>query len=394
MQALRSRTVLLGVLILIGAGTALLVAGAQQRVAALQRDQREVGSRLEAMVDSVDRLALAQEAYVAAGQPSVPWLEQFSANVQSLTDEIAAVRPLMRSERAAAALKEADDRLNALVDVDGRVREHLRSGEDLLAADAIFSDGRAALEALAAPLRALRQDELGTFEAERSNAQQVPMMALAAAAFAWVAGLVLLVRTPAAAAAPVAEIKPPQPPVEARPDIVNVAPPAPIEASAPPPLVDFAAAADVCTALSRLTSTSALPDLLARAAAVLEASGLIVWMGAGEELFAATSHGYDPRVIGRLGPIARHADNATAASWRTGELRAVPGDMVANGAIVAPMFGPDACIGVLAAEVRSGREEDGATRAVTALIAAQLATALSAWPAASSGTAPTAATGT
>jgi hypothetical protein len=51
-----------------------------------------------------------------------------------------------------------------------------------------------------------------------------------------------------------------------------------------------------------------------------------------------------------------------------------------NGAVVAPMFAPDACIGVLAAEVRHRREEDSGTRAVTAMIASQLATALTASP--------------
>ena len=47
---------------------------------------------------------------------------------------------------------------------------------------------------------------------------------------------------------------------------------------------------------------------------------------------------------------------------------------MSNGAIVAPMFGPDTCIGVLAAEVRHGREQDASTRAVTMMVAAQLAT--------------------
>ena len=57
------------------------------------------------------------------------------------------------------------------------------------------------------------------------------------------------------------------------------------------------------------------------------------------------------------------------------------GDLVSNGAIVAPMFGPDRCVGVLAAEVRHGREQDAATQAVTIMIAAQLATVIGAWPA-------------
>jgi hypothetical protein len=148
-----------------------------------------------------------------------------------------------------------------------------------------------------------------------------------------------------------------------------------------PPAVDLATAADLCTDISRITTAAALPDLLARAAALLDASGIVVWVSAGDELFAVSAHGYDPRVINRLGPIPRSADHATATAWRTGEMRTVAGDMISNGAIVAPMFGPDSCFGVLAAEVRHGREEDATTRAITAMIAAQLATAVGAWPA-------------
>ena len=122
--------------------------------------------------------------------------------------------------------------------------------------------------------------------------------------------------------------------------------------------------------------------MLARASALLDASGIVVWLASGNGLFAATSHGYDPRVINRLGSIPHDADNATAAAWRTGEVRTVAGDVMSNGAIVAPMFGPDTCIGVLAAEVRNGREQDASTRAVTLMVAAQLAAVLSTWPSA------------
>ena len=105
----------------------------------------------------------------------------------------------------------------------------------------------------------------------------------------------------------------------------------------------------------------------------------------GEELFAVAAHGYSAKMLDRLGPIARTMDNATAAAWRLGEVRIVTGDSTSNGAIVAPMFGPESCIGALAAEVRHGRETDSATQAVTAMIAAQLASIVAAWPAASVG---------
>jgi len=145
--------------------------------------------------------------------------------------------------------------------------------------------------------------------------------------------------------------------------------------------VDLQAAADVCGALARTIDTASLRQALGRAATVLDARGIIVWMGAGEELFAALSFGYDERVIERLGPIPRNAANATAEAWRTAQLRTVAGDVMAHGAVAAPVHGVGGCIGVFAAEVRNGREEDPGTRAVAAMIAAQLAGIVSAWPA-------------
>jgi hypothetical protein len=132
-----------------------------------------------------------------------------------------------------------------------------------------------------------------------------------------------------------------------------------------------------------LTAAEDLPRLLQRAAKVLDASGVVVWMAAGEELFAAAAFGYPPQVIQKLGPIHRSAINATAAAWRSGGLQAVAGGHDAHGALAAPMLAPDRCVGVLAFEVGVGQEGDLARRAITMMFAAQLAGALAGWPAAS-----------
>jgi hypothetical protein len=106
-------------------------------------------------------------------------------------------------------------------------------------------------------------------------------------------------------------------------------------------------------------------------------------MGAGEELFPALAHGYDDHFIRRLGPIPRSAENATADAWRSGQMRTVAADVVSHGAVATPLAGISGCMGVLAAEVRHGRENDPATQAVAVMIAAQLASIVSAWPTAS-----------
>jgi hypothetical protein len=373
----RSRWILFVLLLIAGLGGAAVAWSSQGALTALAGAEAEVGAGLARMRASAAAIGAAQQAYVAPGQPDAPWMEQAAAGLQDLANDAAAIRPHARSPQAAGALQNIAERIAAVVEIDARTRESLAAGQELQAADLIYSDARGVLGAIATDVSGLEQTERAAFDAERTALHQRTWGAAGAWAAAWLIGLALLVKLPARASEPPA----PALPGVTRPDASDVI--VPPEAPAPAP-IDLAAAADLCTAISRATAAVQLPDLLARAAAVLDASGLIVWMSAGEELFAVTAHGYDPRVINRLGPIGRDADNATAACWRTGEIAFVPGDALTNGAIVAPLFGPQDCIGVLAIEVRHERERDAATRAVAAMIAAQLATVVVAWPPASS----------
>jgi hypothetical protein len=124
--------------------------------------------------------------------------------------------------------------------------------------------------------------------------------------------------------------------------------------------------------------------LLDRAAAVLNAAGLVIWMpdGPGAHLRPTLAHGYAPVVITRMGTIAADADNATAVAFRTQVLQTVPAEGTAPGAVAAPLVTADGCSGVMAAELRAGSPATD-VRAVAAIIAAQLATLIS--PAAAAG---------
>ena len=221
-------------------------------------------------------------------------------------------------------------------------------------------------------LRNLRFAESAAFEDARAAALSPLWAALGAGALIWAFGLVLLARPPNVA--PAGE---PATPVD---PLVNPNPA--VEAARPLPSLDLEAAASLCRDLSRVTAT-AFPELLGRAAGVLQASGAVVWIGAEGELLAAASHGYPPEMLDRFGPIAKSDDNVTAAAWRTGELRAAGGDEpAAKAALAVPLFNPERCFGVLALELLSGRERDPDVRAVATMIGAQLATVVSGWSAA------------
>jgi hypothetical protein len=75
-----------------------------------------------------------------------------------------------------------------------------------------------------------------------------------------------------------------------------------------------------------------------------------------------------------MGIINPAADNATATAYRTKSLVVVPADVVASGAIVAPLTSSEGCSGVMAVELREGVDPLPQVKSVAAILAAQLAT--------------------
>jgi hypothetical protein len=373
---MRSRTwrfLVLFILLASGGVAAWSSWNASQQIRQLDRSQRDLNGRVDHLLATLDAVTTAQQSYVTPSPEFDPSrVPELIERIRTQTDGL---RSDVRSLEAGRALESAAAAAATLQDVVARAQEHMRLGQDLMAADLIFSEGRVSDEAIASNLRILRAGENDAYATARADTLDSLWTVGIAVAVLWVLGTILLARVPAQAV---------------REDTLSLAPAhtlltksTPVEE---PPLAahpDLQTAADVCTAMGRLSSADDLPALLQRAAGVLNASGVVVWMAAGEELFAAAAFGYPAQVIRRLGPINRSAINATAAAWRSGSLQAVSGDHAARGALAAPMLGPDRCIGVLAVETAVGQDTDAATRAVTMMFAAQLAAALAGWPAAS-----------
>ncbi len=379
MQKRAVRFSVLALLLAAGAGAGLVAWDIERRVQIVDEDRRDVDSRLDRLISDVAGIAASQHAYVAPGQPVEQAVDLVSRLIQQIATDAEALRVRARSGQAPMQLDAIRDGIASLTQADTRARASLGIGELLMAADVIFGEGRDILSVLDTTLRALRTSEGAAFAAERSALTRQSWMVVGGLALLWGIGLLALTRVPAARMAAATAPLPEEAPAAAF-EGVAIEPARAAPAAAP---IDLEAAAELCAAISRATTTTPLPDLLARAAAILHARGVILWMGAGDDLFAAAAHGYDPHVVSRLGSIGRAADNATAAAWRTGQLRTVSGDGVTHGAIVAPMFSADTCAGVLAVEVPHGREDDRVARAVTTMIAAQLAAAVAAWPEAS-----------
>jgi transcriptional regulator with XRE-family HTH domain len=140
------------------------------------------------------------------------------------------------------------------------------------------------------------------------------------------------------------------------------------------PAIDLLAVAGLCTEFSRVGDPAAMQPQLQACVELLDANGLIVWlwdMTAGG-LRPALACGYPEKLLTQLPTVAPDADNATAEAFRSGDACVIHGDAHASGALVVPLLGPDACLGVLALEFRDGREGRVALRAVATILGAAL----------------------
>ena len=381
MQRRGTRIAILCLLLTAGGLAGFVVWSADRNVHRLDQEHESKRTTIDALLTSIGTIASAQQAYTDYGRRDVASLTRVSLLVDRITTDAAGLRATPQSTVSRERLEEFWTALSALMSAESRARERLAGGDDLAAADAILASAREHVNALSSSLRAFRSTELQSYHAARSAAALRSRVALGVLAALWAFGLVAFAVSPWQRPAQnemtlrVADIQEPPP----APVVVETAP----VVGPSPPSIDLRAAAALSADLSQLTDQNGIPPLLARAADILGARGLIIWMGAGAELFAVGAHGYDEALLARIRPIPRQADNVTAAAWRKGDLLTLPADADGVGAIVAPLLGPEGCAGVLAAEVIGQRERDEATQAMALILASQFAGVLAAWPAAS-----------
>jgi hypothetical protein len=379
------RFLLPAILVAAGSGSVFWTWVLAQHVEQLEADARQSATRIDRLDLLLDELSRAELSYVASGQIDNQTLTGSSKSLREIVSESSWLLGQSPAGASAAAGAIAEGTAS-LADVEARARENISAGLVLVAADLLFTQTTRTRETLREQLRALRKAESVAVAEGRSNDLQQAWMVLGTVAllFAW--ALVRSPRRPAEATAtePAADPGVPEPVsfsnLALTPRVVDTALEAPV---VPASSVDLSEAAALCTAISRLQVETDLKDLLARTANVLDASGVAVWMTAGDQMFPVAWHGYDSRQLSQLGPISRSSMNALAAAWHNGSLQTVAGDKTSRSAVVAPLLGVERCIGVLAIETLPGRETDKTLQAVTAMVAAQLVTVLGAWPAGS-----------
>lgn len=337
----------------------------------------------------------AQPGYVAAGQGEDFWTTRIDALLPVTRDALTSLRSQAQLTQTRNEIDAAATAFEDFEQMDRRARDYVSNGQRLLASDLVFSDGIEKVDAAVAALDRAREIESNALNGAAQVRRRRQLTAAAGAAAVSILVVMMLAPVPnrsdpAAKAVAKSSIVEPAAdyPVQRRaagtipavppPSMLDLRPAARNEApaAAKAPGIDLPAVASLCTDLGRVLDTRALPAALERAATVLDASGIVVWIADpdGRELAPIIAHGYPQNLVARLGTIAHDAENVTAAAFRTGLVQTVKADTISPGAIAAPLLTPGGPVGVMAAEVRNQGERQDETRAAAAIIAAQLAT--------------------
>jgi hypothetical protein len=366
---------------------ALYVVRTEQQLADRRAALRAFETASHDAADALGDVQAGQQAYVAAGQDTREWMSKVATYLQTASNSVEMLRTTALSPTSAPALRDAVTAAATVREVDRRLRQHLDANEIRAAADIVFADAADAVSSALSDIDAAIDAERQAADLFDSRLRRSQLYLLGSLAFLVAAVVGLLGLRPAesetsltqassasseraaAEAAPVAAGGSTE---TAEPEVTVTWPHDRLSSSE-----RLTRAADLCTELGRVREAEQLRDLLARSAEALGARGLIVWLGntSGGDLRPVLAHGYSELTLSRLAPVSRDADNAAAAAYRTSQLQIVRSRRgESQGAVVAPLLGPDGCLGALTAEIREHGDETLAdTRAVAAIIAAQLA---------------------
>lgn len=416
MRRLWLRVVLVVAMLAAAVAASLEIFRAEQRISDNRRAEEAFAADTWALAVALGELRAAQGAYVSAGRDINSGMVAVTRRFEGVSDQLSALAGKATASGAITALNDAAAMIASLQRMDVQIREHVLAERPLIASDLIFTDTSELTGEIVDQLERARATERASHQAATAAERRTESSLLAGGG--GVVLLVVLLLLPRAGAARVdedagadagestaddadAETSAGSVTAGTAGDLLGLhevagsspaeaAPPAPATETAPAvatsePAPDLQRAADLCTDLVRSNSPAELPALLARAAQMLNASGIIVWVldGTGNALRPAIGHGYSSAALARIGPLPCDGDNATAAAWRDGRMHVVASNGDGPyGAIVAPLVSPDHCSGVLSLEMDDGWERSEAVQSTVEIVAAQLATLVSADPAA------------
>ncbi len=329
----------------------------------------QVSRRLASTQLAMANLRGAQAGYLAVGQGPDFWMKRASELARDVEQSLTDLLTTTASADARAHYDAAISLLGGINGLDQKARDDISNGEHLLASDVIFMDLTESTQRLNGEVAAARESERASSDARIASLRRARLQLDAAAI-----GMLTVILLGMGLRRP-RQTAPAEPAVEVP---VEVQAPEPPQVAAPveTPRVNLTDAAQVCVDLARVMDGNDVPPLFERAAGVLDAKGLVLWVAdhAGAMLRPSLTHGYSDRVLKRLRPLQVDADNVTSLAFRSMQAQTLSsGFDGATDAIAVPLITSTGCVGVLAVEV--SQPLDGNDRlAVARMFAAQLAT--------------------
>jgi len=340
-----------------------LLAAARQTASAADRDT-------ESAVIAIADYRAAEAGYLATGQESAYWMTRADALASSMNDVIAREGAATPGAEAHAFFEEAAAALEDLGKLDGRARALVKNDQRFVASDVIFMDCLQAANHLAQTLATARESDRGAREEQLTRLSEVRLAAIGGSmAFGLIGAWILLGRARTASAAEPALVAEPS---TSRPLSLGPIHPDPVPAVAAPD-VNLTEAADLCVDLARVLDSRDVPALFERAARILGAKGLVLWVAdtSGALLQPSLTHGYSEKVLARMKGLQMDGDNATALAFRSMRAQIVGASSPAGaGALAVPLVTATGCVGVLSAEVKKAKPGSD-TLSVAQMIAAQ-----------------------
>jgi hypothetical protein len=347
-----------------------------ERQSAFDTD-KSISETAELLLD----LRASMHAYVAPAQGLPFWGKRAQEGIETLKQQLTALDQLVTP--AGGSLKQSVDAVAQLAAAERRARTYVSRDEMQLAGDVIFTEVRDVLAGMTADVQSIRDGVRREHDRRAAGIRQGQLTLAGGALAVWIVVAVLLLPTgdKPAVEDPAQWRNELKQRIErpATPEALQAPAQAPETPQAPPApelIATLRAASEICADLSALGDPGALPGTLERVSAILNATGLIVWVASndGSTLSPVATHGFDPQLVQRIGKIARDGANLTSAAFRDNAPKISLPSATAPGALAVPMCGPTGPTGVLSVEMKAGQAVEEATVALAAIIGAQLAT--------------------
>ncbi len=349
---------------------------------------------LQSVRVALGQLRGAEAGFVAPGQDPGFWVIRATELASDLEVRLDALRDTSSSPDTIPHYQAAATALAEVVTADRHARIAIGANQLAEAGRAVFQDAHGAGDRVDAEVAAAADAERSSFDARILRLSRVRMAVMAGALALAVIVAAVLVRIPRSVSAPAAVDAESDTPRETSSTSLSTSPAGPpaaapgsllslkAEPHEPAPLhpqtalsINLQDVAQLCVDFARVVDGDDVPPLLERAAKVLRARGVVLWVTetSGRTLRPLLQHGYSDKVMQRLGPMAADADNVTSLAYRSRLPQVINASSLDGcGAIAVPILTPTSCIGVLSAEIKHARP-DRETLSVARVLAAQLA---------------------